>query len=126
MRRISHWYHGVPKSCRVFVDEKEVGEHRAGGFVPWYLDLESPTSEETTRELFVLVDNRFNRTTAPLHTGGDFWHYGGLVRSVLLHDLPDDHREAWVWRAHVLPKVSPYDPYPQPSGMVAWLREYQF
>ena len=94
--------------CRVFVDGKEVGEHRAGGFVPWWLDLESPSPSEITRELFVLADNRFNRTTAPLHTGGDFWHYGGLVRSVLLHDLPDDPREAWVWRAHVIPKASEY------------------
>lgn len=103
--------------CRVFVDGKEVGEHRAGGFVPWWLDLESPSPSEITRELFVLADNRFNRTTAPLHTGGDFWHYGGLVRSVLLHDLPDDPREAWVWRAHVIPKASEYRKG-YPSGQV--------
>lgn len=103
--------------CRVFVDGKEIGEHRAGGFVPWWLDLESPSTQEITRELFVLADNRFNRTTAPLHTGGDFWHYGGLVRSVLLHDLPDDPREAWVWRAHVLPKASEYSKG-YPSGQV--------
>ena len=103
--------------CRVFVDGKEVGEHRAGGFVAWWLDLESPSSQEITRELFVLADNRFNRTTAPLHTGGDFWHYGGLVRSVLLHDLPDDPREAWVWRAHVIPKASEYSKG-YPSGQV--------
>ncbi|CAJ1343191.1 unnamed protein product [Effrenium voratum] len=87
--------------CRVFVDGKEVGEHRAGGYVPWWLDLEPASA---TRELFVLADNRFNKTTAPLHTGGDFWHYGGLVRSVLLHDLPDSPQEPWVWRAHVLPR----------------------
>lgn len=89
--------------CRVFVDGKEVGEHRAGGFVPWWLDVAPSGMETATRELFVLVDNRFNRTTAPVHTGGDFWHYGGLVRSVLLHDLPDDSQKPWVWRAHVLP-----------------------
>jgi len=89
--------------CRVFVDGKEVGEHRAGGFVPWWLDVAPSGKETATRELFVLVDNRFNRTTAPVHTGGDFWHYGGLVRSVFLHDLPDDSQKPWVWRAHVLP-----------------------
>ena len=42
-----------------------------------------------THELFVLVDNRFNSTTAPLHTGGDFWHYGGIMRSVEWHDRPN-------------------------------------
>ena len=30
------------------------------------------------------ADNRNNRTTAPVHTGGDFFEYGGLTRSVLL------------------------------------------
>lgn len=74
--------------CRVFVDGEEVGQHLAGGtlrglrsgpsggYVPFYLDLKPMKGQ---RELFVLADNRFNRTTAPLHTGGDFWHYGGLV-----------------------------------------------
>ncbi|CAK9100905.1 unnamed protein product [Durusdinium trenchii] len=98
--------------CRVFVDGKEVGEHRAGGFVPWFLDLDAAdlsgtaggTASSRSRELFLLVDNRFNATTAPMHTGGDFWHYGGLVRSVLLHDLPEDSQTPYVWRAQVLPK----------------------
>mmetsp|Transcript_97079 Transcript_97079/g.301990 ORF Transcript_97079/g.301990 Transcript_97079/m.301990 type:complete len:531 (-) Transcript_97079:189-1781(-) len=91
--------------CRVFVDGKELGEHRAGGYVPWVLDVPAPPGGSATRELFVLADNRFNRTTAPLHTGGDFWHYGGLMRSVLLHNLPDTAAgEVWVWRAYVFPR----------------------
>lgn len=90
--------------CRVFVDGREVGDHRAGGYVPWWLDLPAPARAAASRELFVLADNRFNRTTAPLHTGGDFWQYGGLMRSVLLHDLPDEG-EVWVWRAYVSPRA---------------------
>ncbi|CAE7914733.1 ECA4, partial [Symbiodinium sp. KB8] len=89
--------------CRVFVDGQEVGEHRAGGYVPWWLDLPVPGTGNATRELFVMADNRFNRTTAPVHTGGDFWNYGGIVRSVLLHDMPDDPKETWPWRAYVFP-----------------------
>lgn len=84
--------------CRVFLDGQEVGEHRAGGFSSWWLDL--PSSEAKTRELFVLADNRFNSTTAPMHSGGDFYMHGGLIRSVLLHQLADT---PWVWRAHVFP-----------------------
>lgn len=89
--------------CRVFVDGQEVGEHRAGGYVPWWLDLPVPGTGNATRELFVMADNRFNRTTAPVHTGGDFWNYGGILRSVLLHDMPDDPKETWPWRAYVFP-----------------------
>merc|ERR1719246_269143 len=73
--------------CRVWVDGEFIGDHRAGGYVGFFLDV-PPTESETLREVFVLADNRFNETTAPMHTGGDFWHYGGLMRSVLLHDLP--------------------------------------
>jgi beta-glucuronidase len=54
------------------------------------------------KEIFVLVDNRFNKTTAPAHTGGDFWHYGGIMRSVELHALPKSS-SVWPWRLYVLP-----------------------
>ena len=36
-----------------------------------------------------------------MHTGGDFWHYGGLTRSVELHTLAE--KDAVLWRAYVLP-----------------------
>lgn len=72
--------------CRVFVDNKDIGDHRAGGYVPFWLKV--PASSQTTRELLVLVDDRFNSTTAPLHTGGDFWNYAGITRDVLLHVRP--------------------------------------
>ena len=91
--------------CRVFVDGEEIGDHRAGGYVPWWIEVPAPKKgpSEVTRELFVLADNRFNKSTAPVHTGGDFWSYGGLLRSVILHDMPDDPGQAWPWRAYVFP-----------------------
>ena len=92
------WFGACSFYCRVWVDGKEVGDHRAGGYVPFFLDL--PPSNHSTRTLTVLADNRFHEKTAPLHTGGDFWHYGGLVRSVVLHELPD---ATAVWRAYILP-----------------------
>ena len=57
--------------CRVFVDGEEIGEHTAGGYVAFALDVPAAASPSATRELFVLADNRFNRTTAPMHTGGE-------------------------------------------------------
>ena len=85
--------------CRVWVNGKEVGDHRAGGYVAFHLDVPAETLSDSN-ELFVLADNRFNHTTAPLHTGGDFWHYGGLMRSVELHTMAD---KPVLWRAYVQP-----------------------
>ena len=42
-----------------------------------------------------------------MHTGGDFWHFGGLMRSVELHALPAAADAPWPWRAYVLPLVPP-------------------
>lgn len=100
-------FNGCSFYCRVWVDGKEIGEHRAGGYVGFNLEVPSVESERT-RELFVLADNRWNSTTAPMHTGGDFWHYGGLIRSVLLHDLPARSEAPWPWRAYVLPTKDGY------------------
>merc|ERR1719265_273649 len=87
--------------CRVWVNGVEVGDHRAGGYVAFWLDVPSKLlKEDKANELFVLADNRFNRTTAPMHTGGDFWHYGGITRSVELHTMAEN---AVLWRAYVLP-----------------------
>ena len=63
--------------CRVWVNGEEVGDHRAGGFVAFHLDVPAAALKPNgENELFVLADNRFNATTAPMHTGGDFWHSG--------------------------------------------------
>ena len=94
--------------CRVFVDGVEIGEHRASGYTPFWLNLPTLPKQATpvdstdsscngVHELLVLVDNRYNRTTAPLHTGGDFYEFGGITRSVTLHQLPfkpvrEEHR----------------------------------
>lgn len=76
------------KDCdgQVFVDNITIGDHRAGGYQPFWLDV--PPSASATRTLLVVVDNRFNATTAPTTTGGDFYFYGGISRDVLVHELP--------------------------------------
>ena len=71
--------------CRVWIDGVPVAEHRAGGYSPFWVML--PRSKEPERELLILADNRFHRSTAPLHTRGDFYQFGGLTRSVFLHEV---------------------------------------
>ena len=74
--------------CRVFIDGVLVGSNNfTGGYTPFWVDVPADASR-STREVFVLADNRWNATTAPVHTGGDFYCYGGLTRSVQLHTLP--------------------------------------
>ncbi|KAL3903986.1 MAG: hypothetical protein SGILL_010241, partial [Bacillariaceae sp.] len=104
------------------------GEHRAGGYVAWWLDVPSrvlargksvhndtddSTSSTTSHELFVLADNRWNSTTAPMHTGGDFWHYGGIMRSVEWHAFPSTssdyslqqpEQQLLPWRLYIFPE----------------------
>ncbi|CAB9519929.1 Beta-galactosidase [Seminavis robusta] len=92
--------------CRVFVNGQEVGDHRAGGYVAFALDIPKQPANSTNgttnhNELFVLVDNRFNKTTAPTHERGDYWHYSGIMRSVELHTI--DESQVWPWRVYVLP-----------------------
>ena len=77
--------------CRIWINGVELGEHRTG-YNAFWLDVPPIDSEEEMHshhhEIFVLVDNRFNRTTAPLHTGGDFYEYSGIMRSVEVHSIP--------------------------------------
>lgn len=93
--------------CRVWINGKEIGDHRAGGYVAFFLDV--PAQPSMGNEIFVLVDNRFNKSTAPVHTGGDFFHYGGIMRSVELHALPPPRAATksahmlWPWRLYVIP-----------------------
>eukprot|EP00051_Salpingoeca_urceolata_P003028 m.54651 g.54651 ORF g.54651 m.54651 type:complete len:630 (-) comp12473_c0_seq1:165-2054(-) len=72
--------------CKVFVDGKSLGDHRAGGYQPFWLKV--PASSSSVRELLVVSDNRFNSTTAPTTTGGDFYFFGGIIRNVIVHELP--------------------------------------
>ena len=50
----------------------DLGAHYGGGYVPFWIDVPMKWAK-STREVLVLVDNRFNQTTAPVHTGGDFY-----------------------------------------------------
>lgn len=72
--------------CRIYVDGVACREH-ACGYAPFAVDV--PASDETTRELLVLVDNRYDFERVPMHEEYfDFYQYGGILRSVTLRQLP--------------------------------------
>jgi beta-glucuronidase len=71
---------------RIFVDGELRCEH-ACGYAPFAVDL--PPAAHAVRELFVLVDNRFDFARVPMHEEYfDFYQYGGILRDVDLQVLP--------------------------------------
>lgn len=72
--------------CQIYLDGKLVMSHQ-----PNYTRFVVPlaASERSERELAVAVDNRFNRRQSPLvDPSFDFYNYGGIPRSVRVHELP--------------------------------------
>ena len=78
-------FHGTGIWVRIIVDGKILKECALpySGF-----DVEVPSSTNSTRELCVVVDNRFDFKRAPLQEQFfDFYAYGGIFRSVEWHEL---------------------------------------
>ncbi|MDD5348714.1 MAG: glycoside hydrolase family 2 TIM barrel-domain containing protein [Chthoniobacteraceae bacterium] len=72
--------------CRVYVDGMFLAEH-ACGYSPFTVDVPGAAGE--TRELTVLLDNRFDFARVPMHEEYfDFYQYGGILREVTLRELP--------------------------------------
>eukprot|EP01084_Bolivina_argentea_P112480 200598_1 len=76
--------------CQLYFDGNYIGDHKAGGYQPfWFHITQSMMDSATTNhQLFIVSDNKYNSQTAPTYTGGDFYHFGGLNRNVLVHSLP--------------------------------------
>lgn len=75
---VHHW-------CRVVVNGTPLRDH-AGGFTRFAVDLVGFPAGEV--DLVVLVDNRIDAHRSPLHLEYfDWYHYGGIVRSVELQRL---------------------------------------
>ena len=74
--------------CSVWLDGVRLGEKGGDSYSPAWFGGAAP-SPAAFRTLEVIVDNRFNHTRAPLMAYVDDWYlYGGLFRSVEVHELP--------------------------------------
>jgi beta-galactosidase/beta-glucuronidase len=71
---------------RVFADGKELGNHTSP-YTPFHF-VAPPCGADGTRELALMVNNVFNKTLCPTCTGGDFYAYGGIIRPVVVTELP--------------------------------------
>ncbi len=89
-------FDGVHHWCRVYAGGKELREH-SGGFTRFAADITGHQPGEL--EIVVLVDNRIDYARSPLHLDYvDWYHYGGIARSVELHRLGD----CWIDRMQVI------------------------
>ncbi|WP_030160462.1 glycoside hydrolase family 2 protein [Glycomyces sp. NRRL B-16210] len=85
---VHHW-------CRVLWNGRPLRDH-AGGFTRFSADIEH--AEAGTAEVIVLVDNRFDDARTLLHQEHfDWYHFGGITRSVELHRLGD----LWIDRLQI-------------------------
>ena len=78
-------FHGVLGHADVYLDGQRLGYHY-GGFSPFEFVL--PDLAQGRHELVVRTDNSHTRNTIPLDKV-DWYHYGGIMRSVEWQELPD-------------------------------------
>jgi beta-glucuronidase len=81
-------FYAVNFYTRIFVDGTELGNHTAGPYTPFSFTLPPCNAATGTRELALVVSNVFNKTLCPTCTGGDFYFYGGIIRPIVITELP--------------------------------------
>jgi beta-glucuronidase len=84
-------FEAVSFACRVWVDGECLAEHFCG-YSPFEVRL--PVSQSRERMVIVQVENRFDFERIPMHEHHfDFRQYGGIIRPVWLHHLPEQPLE---------------------------------
>jgi beta-glucuronidase len=86
-------FHAVLGFADIYLDGEFLGAHY-GGFTPFEFILKDWMAG--VHELIVRCDNRHSRQTIPLDRV-DWFHYGGIIRSVELQRLPDIFIEKMVF-----------------------------
>ncbi|WP_058308399.1 glycoside hydrolase family 2 protein [Gracilibacillus massiliensis] len=78
-------FKGVSHTATVLVDGKEVATHY-NAYTPFSVVLQELKAGEHLLE--VVVDNRFTEDSS-LHVPNDYYTYGGIIRAVILEEVPD-------------------------------------
>ena len=80
------WFEGVLNQCEVYVDGKRIGSHN-GGFTEFSLIADGLCGNG--HRITVRVDNTHTEdSTIPL-SRVDWFHYGGIFRSVVIEEIED-------------------------------------
>ena len=86
--------------ARIFLDGAFAGNH-SGGYSPFELSAPQPCSPSGSLDVLVIVENTLNSKNDLTNTGGDFYDFSGLIRPVVVTELP--MAGAAVWLARVEP-----------------------
>lgn len=78
-------FKGVSHTATVYWDGKEIGQHY-NAYTSF--DIIVRDVEPGLHELTVLVDNSFGEFSS-LHVPNDYYTYGGLIRPVVIEEVPD-------------------------------------
>lgn len=101
-RKILLSFGGISMRATVLVDGEEAAVQDSG-YVPFSCVV--PAADREERRLDVVVDNRFNFKTTPMHEERyDFYQYGGILRSVTARVLPLDG--AHIGSVRILPTAN--------------------
>lgn len=80
-RQVFVRFHGVDKTCEVYLNGRKIGGHR-GGYTIFALELTDDLATDGNNLLTVQVNNEVGETVSPL--SGDFASFGGIHRKVEL------------------------------------------
>eukprot|EP00929_Paragymnodinium_shiwhaense_P025266 TRINITY_DN15332_c0_g1_i1.p1 TRINITY_DN15332_c0_g1~~TRINITY_DN15332_c0_g1_i1.p1 ORF type:complete len:698 (-),score=106.62 TRINITY_DN15332_c0_g1_i1:94-2187(-) len=110
---------GCGLRCKVVVDGEELADH--AGLSPFSVEVRAARRKDNNeRELRVIVDNRFDLASHPVHQPKyDWWQAGGLLRHVQFHWLSAEHL-SYIASVKVFPRGSSrVDVVVQPSADAA-------
>lgn len=80
-------FYAINFYARVFVDGNLLGNHTAGPYTPFSMVLPECGSSGS-REIAIVVNNVFDKIMSPTATGGDFYFYSGIIRPIIISELP--------------------------------------
>lgn len=85
-KRVFVYFGAANYQARVYLNGKQIGEHR-GGFTPFNFEI---TEKIADGENVLIVEvNNARRPDAVPAMNTDWWNYGGLTRDVLLVEVPE-------------------------------------
>jgi beta-galactosidase len=94
-RRFVIEFQGVSKAAEVFVNGKQIGEHK-GAYTPFSFDMTDKVRTGSDNVIAVRVDSRQRKDIPPEWMNVDYMIFGGIVRNVTVRVLDPLHVE-WVY-----------------------------
>ncbi len=90
-KRVVLYFEGVHQITTLWVNGKEVGVHKVGGYTPFEFDITDYVKRGVKNQITVLADNRVSLVAPPDPGMFDYVKFSGLYRDVYLVETPQMH-----------------------------------